>query len=365
MERKFLWGGYGQYEGWRFGGDVPFVLPENATWQEKVLAVTMRAEGSMTYNALNMYDSGGVSLGPIQVIEFGQYGVSDMLGYCVARGAFGPGYSSAFDEAMYASQAAFRKTLKGVSRFFLPDPYGEVNSLVEQQILFFGEPGVGKKGTWGPVGSTMRAHALAWAKGLVDIFSQPNTKKAVSEFCALRLLSWYDDAFFTDKSPDGWWGVAHAAFLMFCVNYPKTARAKLKEWREWINDGDVGEGEVLRFLQLLTFSGVNTWPFRYNQARPELERLYGVDLPDFTQDLSRYGTDAYITTKELQARLIHLNYDLGPAGADGVYGQCTQKAVWTFQQLNGVRPTGVPDAQTVLALKEKTEDFIPVSVEAP
>ena len=249
---------------------------------------------------------------------------------------------------MLANKAYFQRTAKGVSRFFLPAPFYEVSSVTEQQILFFGAAGVGKVGTWT---DECKAHARAWAEGLVDLWDSPEMQQACREFCSLRLRSWYDHKFFEGKPQDRWWGAAHAAYVMFCTNYPRTAKSVLEAAPEV---GSVPMSEwVVNLLKEMVEHGPNTWPFRYEQARPVLEALYGVDLPDHVKDLKDGG--AAIDTRELQARLIELHYDLGPAGADGIYGNCTTQAVLTFQQLNQLRVTGHADSATVLALREQTD----------
>src|SRR5580693_6502039 len=48
--------------------------------------------------------------------------------------------------------------------------------------------------------------------------------------------------------------------------------------------------------------------------------------------------------KALQQRLAALKYD--PGTADGQFGANTENAVWAFQEINGVKVTGVIDAAT-------------------
>ncbi|MCP2340129.1 L,D-transpeptidase family protein [Actinomadura rupiterrae] len=55
-----------------------------------------------------------------------------------------------------------------------------------------------------------------------------------------------------------------------------------------------------------------------------------------------------VDIRAVQLRLIALHYDPGPA--DGVYSGFTQDAVWAFEEVNGLPPTGKPDDRLVHAL---------------
>lgn len=50
--------------------------------------------------------------------------------------------------------------------------------------------------------------------------------------------------------------------------------------------------------------------------------------------------------RDIQSRLMRLNYDLGMTQADGVFGKMTEKAVKEFQSRCGLTPTGVVDDLT-------------------
>ena len=53
---------------------------------------------------------------------------------------------------------------------------------------------------------------------------------------------------------------------------------------------------------------------------------------------------------ECQEDLIQLNYDVGPAGADGVYGRKTEAAVKAFQANSGLTADGICGPRTWAAL---------------
>ena len=59
--------------------------------------------------------------------------------------------------------------------------------------------------------------------------------------------------------------------------------------------------------------------------------------------------------KEMQTVLIRLGYDLGPCGADGDFGKCTEAAVKRFQRDRGLAADGICGPKTWQAIR-KTQD---------
>lgn len=55
-------------------------------------------------------------------------------------------------------------------------------------------------------------------------------------------------------------------------------------------------------------------------------------------------------TTAIQQALQQRGYALGPAGVDGVWGRASQAALKSFQHLNSLPETGVPDSATLAAL---------------
>lgn len=72
----------------------------------------------------------------------------------------------------------------------------------------------------------------------------------------------------------------------------------------------------------------------------------------FTTVLSRGSSGSLV--KELQEKLIALNYSCGSAGADGDYGQATENAVRRFQDANNLDPDGVAGPKTLEVLNKKS-----------
>jgi len=72
------------------------------------------------------------------------------------------------------------------------------------------------------------------------------------------------------------------------------------------------------------------------------------ERPPLPRDLS--PGDRGKDVAELQTTLTELRFD--PGTVDGAYGLSTEEAVWAFQKLNGLEPTGVVDSRLWLLLWE-------------
>ena len=149
-----------------------------------------------------------------------------------------------------------------------------------------------------------------------------------------------------------------AAYLSFAANNPTWANRHLElalkqsSQPAWSRDWFIG------VLRELTFGPkVAIYPGRYDAIRPVLERLFGVDLPDFSADLARFqqssGASQLLTVLQIQQILIDLGFDLGPWGADGRFGPKTSDAILSFQQLHGLGASGQVDLATQRALVDQ------------
>ncbi len=93
-----------------------------------------------------------------------------------------------------------------------------------------------------------------------------------------------------------------------------------------------------------------------------IERLWGLDLPDTSDELQAWhgrmdidpeapAAERLDDPQHIQAALIRLGLDLGPSGADGKWGTCSRAATSTFQHAHDLPVTGQPDAATIAALR--------------
>lgn len=81
------------------------------------------------------------------------------------------------------------------------------------------------------------------------------------------------------------------------------------------------------------------------EARP------GVSLGEVSCPTLRRGSRGE-AVRELQARLLALGYDIGPHGADGVFGPATRSAVTAFQRALGLEADGIAGRLTWAALRQ-------------
>lgn len=350
--KDIKWARYLDFTGPFYGGTHNFVCPENPMWDEQVLASVTATEGGR-YDALNMYDRMIVSVGIIQWGEAGQYSVSDMLGLAVERDY---NTMSLLRPALDASGATFKRNAKARWRFFFNDARGEVDRQEEQQQLFLLNSN-GK--VWD---DQSKERAKLWAASIANVWDSAAARKAQVDFTVPR-LGWFQTAearkaLFGGTTPadnTGWAGALRAGYISFAVNLPAVASKHLLKGIAESQETPWSPEWCTGLLKELTFGPkIAIYPARYNAVRPVLEKLFGVDLPDFAKDLEqwkaenhpsvpqavRLGLGDFDEVIEYQRELIAQGFDLGPAGADGVMGRQSKEAIIQFQSQHGLTPDG-------------------------
>lgn len=353
------WGRYKNYEGPFYRGKHAFKLPETPTEDDRVMAVVTATEGGC-YDAWNGYDVCGWTSGLIQWCEGqGQFSVSDMLGVV---GDNAPWALKPMIDLGLANGVEFTKNSRGKWRFFFMDQRGEVDSFAEQKSLFY-VSGDGTVGTWS---DNTKLYGKKWAAAISSVWEHPLTQELQRRFTAERLTRFmlpYAKGVFASVPPFPHAMALRAAYISFAANNPTWANSSLQRAisataaSQWTPDW------CIAILKELTFGPkVAIYPHRYDAIRPVLERLYNVNLPDFSADLVKWASSTgmrAVSTKELQAALIKLGYDLGPAGADGIYGKKTKAAVLALEELSPIVPVdardGMVDVFTWPALQDALE----------
>ena len=354
------WGRYRQFEGPYYLGKKPFNLDMSAgpTEAEAILAVITATEGG-NYDAYNGYDRCICSSGLIQWCEAGQFSVSKMLGH-------------AFDNAMGADAAeafsVFRAEISSLGYSFnredvrfVKKPSERVKELSHQQRQFLLNSD-GRKGSWDGLS---RNYAKRWAAAISTFWENPGTQESQRTFTVNRLGNFalpYAKRVFDYLPDNDVTRMLWAAYLSFAANNPTWANAALRFAIEEKNAEPSSLSGAIEVLKQLTFhKGITIYPHRYKAIRPVLERLYGVDLPDFSSELrswnnSEASPEVLWDVKEVQAALLYLGHDLGPKRADGVWGHKTSGALLEFERQANIPEEfidGKLDKYTAPALAEE------------
>ena len=205
---------------------------------------------------------------------------------------------------------------------------------------------------------------------MASVFQQVGAQQAQAEYTVPRLryfamtetsaILWGTDS---GLANEGWVGALRAAYLSFAANLPSVANSMIQKaptsgLTKWSDDW------CIAILKQLTFGpNIAIYPHRYESIRPVVEKLYGVNLPDFAKDLQAWQaahgidptnpTPSFTTTVEIQTELIAEGYDLGPAGADGKDGPKTHDAVRAFQTAHGLESDGIVGKNTRKALADE------------
>lgn len=351
------WGSYKQYAGPFFRGTVPFTLPSNPGDPDKTMAVVTACEGGHL-DSVNAYDRCILSVGLLQFCEAGQFSASDLFGAIASKSK---DLLSPLTQALDVSNARFSQNEKGRYRFFFNDARNEVDTTQEQHQLFQ----LNSDGTSGAWDTASIDHIRLWTACAANTLAQPDAASPQIVFTAQRLMNFVTlsarECLWDTQPSAGWVGATRAAYTSFAVNSPASASQQLQAALGTLQAPKWTPDWCIQILKTLTFgSGISIWPRRYNAMRPVLEKLYSVDLPDFSNNLQEWheihGIDptkpapTFMDTKEIQSELVQEGYDLGPARADGNYGAKTKEAVLTFQGLHGLSGTGVVDSLTRQAL---------------
>lgn len=346
------WGSYKEFEGPWYPGTQGFVLPGKPSFADEVLAVITATEGGH-WDAINRYDVCVDTQGLIQ--------------WCNRS----PQHSV---DGMYAAlQAKDPELLQPVLDFFADRKYtfrngrwsqlsgAVVDTPSEQQILYF----LKASGTRGKWDDESKAYATKAVGAAARVWLRPEAREVQAEWTVKR-LKWFlvgsSKALF-EAAPDTKVARAFKAmYWSFAANNPKKASEALAAFTA--EAGGVqpwSENWLALAAKYLTFSpNISIYPHRYDKIRPVLEKLYGVNLPDYAPELKQWHTKnqfrMFLDPKELQMALLALGYDLGPQGADGKIGAKTTKALKNFEVDAGVStPDGLIDPKTAELLEAALE----------
>lgn len=281
---QIRWGRYRDYEGPTFGGviKVPDVT-RSSPFADRVLKITSAAEGNV--DAINMYDSGLVSVGAIQFTDNGSFQVTDMLG-AVAEELGLEYVLNTLQPALSLSGSTFVKTSSNVWRFSLNGTI--VNTKELQKRLYFKDSSGNRLGSYN---ENKRLYAKTWAMCLANIWQDPRAIDVQVRFTLPRLINnfvWNElkkDLFTGVQPEDGWMGATRALLLSFAVNSPATVVKRYALARN--NKHKFGSPEwCLTVLRTVVTAGIDVWPARWGAKLPLIKSLFGVTLPKYNELLN-------------------------------------------------------------------------------
>lgn len=358
MAKKTIrWASYNVYEGPVFYGSAHFRMPTSPTEADRILAVITATEGGH-WNAVNMYDRCVLTVGLIQWCEAGQYSVSDMLGAVAEKR---PNLIHHATGLAHERGYTLRKNARGRWRWFLGQ--NEVDTTPEQRSLFLLDSD-GKKGSWN---APSKAWATRWCKAMAELFEDEEAILIQRDYTVPRLFQFVASAVRTtiEAAPDTPIGRAFvAAYLSYAANNPTWAARALDAAESATKAPPYTLDWLITALEYLTFNAkITIYPARYKAIRPVLERLYGIDIPDFAEQLRQ--REGWLESSEVQRLLVDLGYDLGSSGTegdgvDGRWGDKSRAALTIFQNKHGLTPDGYPDPDTNDKLRRVRDELFKI-----
>ena len=365
--------GWGKYKDWRgpfFRGTHRYSDPEPMTETDRLVGVTSATETPF-YDGTNGYDGQIITSTIIQTIERSYYGVSEVLGE-VAEEA-DPSVVGEFRSRIAERGLAFDRNPRGRHRFFFASRKEEVDTFPEQRQAFWAGSS-GKVGDWN---EGQKEWAKEIAAAVASVWAHPTAQAVQRRFAArkIRLYAFGNSKKVVEEAPETEIGRAFtAAYLSFAVNNPSRANKHLAIAMKEASGSQWSKDWFIHVLKELTFGPkVAIYPHRYDAIRKPLERYYGIDLPDFAEELKLWQVDmgmdkvpyedvmdddleskgrepTFTTTVEIQKFLASLGHDLGPWGADGRMGAKTADAIMSFQSTHGLEADGIVGPMTRKAL---------------
>lgn len=339
---QIRWGSYSVFEGPYFPGVIPYHMPENPDFEDKLLRTVTATEGG-SYDAINMYDSCVLSVGIIQLCEK-LFKVSDLLGECAQT-------ESSFIKTTFAQlpyPADFKRNQRNQWRLLFLDGRGDVDNEEKMRLMYLG----GSSGQKGGYTDEQKNHAKEVAAVFASLWDSPGMRRAQISHLKPRMTSYVmarsKGILFQNPDQDGFVGALKAAFVSYAANIPATADKYLFEVSQgagWSSASDADKF-TLAMKSVVFGSKVTIWPGRYKKIQPVLETLFDVDLPTLedlagADDSPHEADDDLNTPVGIQKFLIGQGFDLGPAGADGVFGPKTKESIVTFQCSKGLYPDGI------------------------
>ena len=252
-----------------------YSLPDAPIDRDIYVAAAVACENG-SYDDVNMYDRGIVSVGLFQWIEANYFNVSSLLGL-VCNAGLKDHVMECLDPALRASGAKF---VSGPIKWQFILNGKPIEDLEAQKKLFLGCDGLA--GSWTP---ELKGKAVLWAESLAAVWDDPRAREVQRKFANDRIMQYVFKSsraalFYANAPTTPMANALRAMYVAFAINAPGTADSilvgilrttKLKEWSdEWCC-------EILK--SLATTKLLPNFAKRYDRARPIVETAYGVKLP--------------------------------------------------------------------------------------
>ena len=356
--KEIRWSRYRNHEGPFYIGHHRFVVPKRPTEADRIVAVITATE-SGHFDGYNGYDGQDCSFGLIQVTEKAYYQVSKLLGEVAVAD---PGLLKHMYSELNRKGLMFKTNPRGRWRFHFRDTRGEVDVLEEQHQMFFLNS-TGERGTWD---DASKQYAKEIAAAICTVMEKKPAQELQKVFVANRVHAYAFGASksFIKEAPKSDIGRAFvAAYLSFAVNNPSRANKHLGIALKSSRNTRWGMSWFLDVMKELTFGPhISIYPHRWDAIRKPLEQLYGLDLPDTSEELEEWkkktGHTFGFNATEVQSALIYLGSDLGPKGADGKWGRLSREAMFRFEETMAVPEElrdGMPDPISMQRLRDVLE----------
>ena len=264
-----IWRGYGGYEGWIIPGFCPFVLPEDASIDDKLLYCVANSEGY--YDSVNCYDQAIMSVGLLQVIERGLFGVSKLLRR-IEEDAYGVEWLNQQLKPFYDLTGA---TFTGGKWFYRGQ---EVKTEQQQRQLFLGCSG--KLGSWTPAAKKQnQTLALCVSSVFDDALSQRIQREFMTELMWSYMWSNGKKLFVSaPNTPEA--NALRAVYLNLSINAPVMADMLLLT-----ADGVVSRNHnrwtreyVVAMCGWMCGNGLPIWKSRLPSLKRAVRECWGVEL---------------------------------------------------------------------------------------
>lgn len=277
------WGRYGNFEGPFYMGTLKVSeASQNDSFVKKILTITTSAEGG-AFDAINMYDSGLLSVGAIQFIDAGQFHVANMFGR-IADVDY-DNLIAKLKPALDVCKCTFQKQLDGQWRFVF-DNGKPIVTTVQQKILYFGDANGNLSGTFT---KEKIDRSKIWTSVAADVWTIPGAIDIQLTYTFERIVkdftwgSLRKDLFVDNTEETGLIGLTKAMLVGFAVNSPAVVMNRYEKARNNKYDKYSDDWCFQILKDVVVGAGISIWKTRWNSNIKFTMKCFGINMPTFEQ----------------------------------------------------------------------------------